>query len=114
MQAIKTKDKKLSVEIKEFYSPILMRKLELENGKVLKKDHQAKVADFKQIIDSVAVDVDYNGKLFNAEIIDLPTKKELIKAKYNWEYPKKGKYTVAVKIVDVLGEEYFETFSVIA
>jgi len=111
---VKAKDKKLSVELKEFYSPILMRKLELENGKVLKKDHQAKVKDFKQIIDSVAIDVDYNGKLFNAEIMDLPTKKELIKAKYGWEYPKKGNYTVAVKIVDVLGEEYFETFSITA
>jgi DNA modification methylase len=110
----KAKNKKLSVELKEFYSPILMRKLELENGKVLKKDRQAKVRDFKQIIDSVAIDVDYSGKLFNAEIIDLPTKKELIKAKYGWEYPKKGKYTVAVKIVDVLGEEYFETFEVSA
>ncbi|OGY54549.1 MAG: hypothetical protein A2912_04845 [Candidatus Buchananbacteria bacterium RIFCSPLOWO2_01_FULL_40_23b] len=110
----RAKDKKLSVELKEFYSPILMRKLELENGKVLKKEHQAKVADFKQIIDSVAIDVDYNGKLFNAEIMDLPTKKELIKTKYSWEYPKKGKYTVAVKIVDVLGEEYFETFGVTA
>jgi DNA modification methylase len=110
----KAKDKKLSVELKEFYSPILMRKLELENGKVLKKDRQAKVSDFKQIIDSVAIDVDYNGKLFNAEIMDLPTKKELIKAKYGWEYPKKGKYTVAVKIVDVLVEEYFETFEVSA
>jgi nucleoside-triphosphatase THEP1 len=91
-----------------------MRKLELENGKVLKKDRQARVEDFKQIIDSVAVDVDYNGKLFNAEIMDLPTKKELIKAKYGWEYLKKDKYTVAVKIVDVLGEEYFETFEVSA
>ena len=110
----KAKDKKLSVELKEFYSPILMRKLELENGKVLKKDRQAKVEDFKQIIDSVAIDVDYNGKLFNAKIMDLPTKKELIKAKYGWEYPKKGKYKVAVKIVDVLGEEYFETFSITA
>ena len=110
----KAKDKKLYVELKEFYSPILMRKLELENGKMLKKEHQARVEDFKQIIDSVAVDVDYNGKLFNAEIMDLPTKKELIKAKYGWEYPKKGKYTVAVKIVDVLGEEYFETFEVSA
>lgn len=109
---VKAKDKKLSVELKEFYSPILMRKLELENGKVLKKERQAKVADFKQIIDSVAIDVDYNGKLFNAEIMDLPTKKELIKAKYSWEYPKKGKYRVAVKIVDVLGEEYFETFEI--
>lgn len=109
---VKAKDKKLSVELKEFYSPILMRKLELENGKVLKYEHQAKVADFKQIIDSVAIDVDYNGKLFNAEIMDLPTKKELIKTKYSWEYSKKGKYTVAVKVVDVLGEEYFETFEV--
>jgi len=111
---VKAKDKKLSVELKEFYSPILMRKLEVENGKMLKKEHQAKVGDFKQIIDSVAIDVDYNGNLFNAEIMDLPTKKELIKAKYEWEYLKKGKFVVAVKIVDVLGEEYFETFNVSA
>jgi len=108
----KAKDKKLSVELKDFYSPILMRKLEIENDKVLKKDHKAKVEDFKQIIDSVAIDVDYNGKLFNAEVMDLPDKKETIKAKYSWEYTKKGKYTVAIKVVDVLGEEYFETFEV--
>lgn len=111
---VKAKDKKLSVELKDFYSPILMRKLEIENEKVLKKDHKAKVEDFKQIIDSVAIDVDYNGKLFNAEVMDLPEKKEVIKAKYSWEYPKKGKYTVAIKVVDVLGEEYFETFNIIA
>lgn len=148
---VSAKDKNLSVEIKEFYSPILMRKLEIENEKMLKKDQQAKVGDFRQIIDSVAIDVDYNGELFNAEVMDLPSKKELIKARYSWEYPKveppqpqaglsfshsrgapgagvksargefrklarqqKGKYTVAVKIVDVLGEEYFETFDVSA
>jgi len=109
---VKAKNKKLSVELKEFYSPILMRKLEVENGKMLKKEQQAKVKDFKQIIDSVAIDVDYNGKLFNAGVIDLPTKKELIKGKYDWEYKKNGKYAVAIKIVDVLGEEYFETFDV--
>ena len=103
---------KLSVEIQEFYSPLLMRKLELENGKVLKKEREAKVKDFKQIVDSVAIDVDYDGKLFNAEIMDLPEKKNVIKAKYEWEYPKKGKYTVAVKIIDVLGEEFFETYEV--
>ncbi len=109
---VKAKDKKLVVELKDFFSPILMRKLEIENEKVLKKDHKAKVGDFKQIIDSVAIDVDYNGKLFNAEVMDLPDKKEVIKAKYSWEYAKKGKYTVAIKVVDVLGEEYFETFEV--
>jgi DNA modification methylase len=111
---VKVKDKKLAVELKDFYSPILMRKLEIENEKVLKKDHKAKVEDFKQIIDSVAIDVDYNGKLFNAEVMDLPDKKETIKAKYSWEYTKKGKYTVAIKVVDVLGEEYFETFEITA
>ncbi|HBM45643.1 MAG: modification methylase protein [Parcubacteria group bacterium GW2011_GWF2_38_76] len=109
---VKVKDKNLSVSLKEFYSPIMMRKLEIENSKALKKEYQAKVEDFRQIIDSVAIDVDYTGDLFNAEIMDLPTKRELIKADYSWGYPKKGKYTVAVKIVDVLGEEYFETFRV--
>jgi DNA modification methylase len=111
---VKAKDKKLSVSLKEFYSPILMRKLEIENSKALKKEYQAKVEDFRQIIDSVAIDVDYSGDLFNAEIMDLPTKRELIKSNYSWEYQKKGKYTVAVKIVDVLGEEYFETFEITA
>ncbi len=111
---VKAKGVNLSVDIKEFYSPLLMRKLEIENAKVLNKKEKAKVEDFKQIIDSVAIDVDFNGKLFNAEIIDLPEKKEVIKTKYSWEYPKKGKYTVAIKIVDVLGEEYFETFEVTA
>jgi site-specific DNA-methyltransferase (adenine-specific)/adenine-specific DNA-methyltransferase len=109
---VAAKGTKLSVEIQEFYSPLLMRKLELENGKVLKKEREAKVKDFKQIVDSVAIDVDYDGKLFNAEIMDLPEKKDVIKAKYDWEYKKKGKYTVAVKIIDVLGEEFFETFEV--
>jgi len=111
---VKAKDKKLSVELKEFYSPILMRKLEIENARMLKKEYQAKVKDFKQIIDSIAIDVDYNSKLFNAEITDLPSKKEIIKGKYDWNYKKKGKYSVAVKIVDVLGEEYFEAFEVSA
>jgi DNA methylase len=109
-----TKGTKLSVEIQEFYSPLLMRKLEIENGKVLKKEREAKVKDFKQIVDSVAIDVDYDGKLFNAEIMDIPDKKETIVARYKYEYPKKGKYTVAIKIIDVLGEEYFETFEVAA
>ncbi|MDO8609018.1 MAG: site-specific DNA-methyltransferase [bacterium] len=109
---VKAKDKKLTVIIKQFYSPILMRKLELENEKVIDKKDEAKVEDFKQIIDSVAIDVDYDGKLFNAEIIDLPDKKELIKAEYFYTYKKAGKNTVAIKIVDVLGEEYFETLPI--
>lgn len=108
--SVKPKGGKVTVKIEDFISPILMRKLEIENDKTLKKEAQAKVEDFRQIIDSVAIDVDYDGKLFNAEIIDVPAKNELIKAEYEIEYAKKGKQTLAIKIVDVLGEEYFETF----
>ncbi|NLJ05390.1 MAG: site-specific DNA-methyltransferase [Exilispira sp.] len=107
---VKAEGKKLTVTIQDFCSPILIRKLELENEKIKDDKAKAKVEDFKQVIDSVAIDVDYNGELFNAEIMDLPDKKEVIKAVYNWDYPKSGKNTVAIKIVDVLGEEYFETF----
>lgn len=109
---VNLKGNKLSVSLKEFYSPILMRKLEIENSKTIKDEYQAKVDDFRQIIDSVAIDVDYTGELFNAEIMDLPTKREVIKADYSWEYDKKGTYRVAVKVIDVLGEEYFETFDI--
>jgi DNA modification methylase len=109
---VAAKGTKLSVEIEEFYSPLLMRKLELENGKMLKKERAAKVSDFKQIVDSVAIDVDYDGKLFNAEVMDVPSKKEIIAGSYEWEYARKGRYTVAVKIIDVLGEEFFETYEV--
>ncbi len=109
---IEVKDKKLTVSVEEFYSPILMRKLELENEKIIDKKDKAKVEDFKQIIDSVTIDIDYDGKLFNAEIMDLPEKKEVISASYHYTYEKAGTYRVAIKIVDVLGEEYFETFSV--
>lgn len=109
---VQAKDKKLTVEVGAFYSPLLMRKLELENAKRLKKEDEAKVSDFRQIIDSVTIDVDYDGELFNAEVMDLPEKGEVVQGKYEWQYGKKGKYTVAVKIIDVLGEEYFETVPV--
>ena len=104
--------KKLTIEVADFYSPILMRRLELENKKVIDSTSQTKVEDFHQIIDSLAIDIDYNGDLFNAEIMDLPDKKSVITAKYEHEYNSKGKKKIAIKIVDVLGEEYFESFEV--
>lgn len=110
--SLKMQGRKLSLELKDFHSPILMRKLELENEKVLKRERRAKVEDFRQIIDSVAIDADYDGKLFNAETMDLPEKNGVVQARYEWDYPKGGSYTVAIKIVDVLGEEFFETFEV--
>ena len=84
-------NKSLTVTITDFYSPLLMKKLELENKKAVKEEAKTKIEGFKQIIDSVAIDVDYNGELFNAEIIDLPDKKITIKGVYNYEYKNSGK-----------------------
>lgn len=96
---------KILVEIKDFYSPLLMRKLEIENQKEL--GGYAKIEDFRQIIDSVAIDPNYNGEIFSATIIDIPNKKELIKSRYELNAPTRN---IAIKIIDVLGEEYFASF----
>lgn len=109
---VKVEDKKVLVSISEFYSPLLVQKLELENEKQLNPKGKVVIEDFKQVIDSVCIDINYDGKLFNAEIMDLPDKKSLISGTYEHEYKSKGKYTLAIKIVDVLGEEYFETFEI--
>jgi site-specific DNA-methyltransferase (adenine-specific)/adenine-specific DNA-methyltransferase len=109
---VKVSGRIVLMSIKEFYSPILVQMLELENEKQINPQGKVVIEDFKQIIDSVCIDVNYNGKLFNAEIMDLPSKKKLVSAIYEYEYKSKGKYTLAIKIVDVLGEEYFETFDI--
>jgi len=102
---IKQNKDKLVIKIIDFFSPLLMRKLESDNKLAIKD--KTKVKDFKQIIESVAIDTDYNGKLFNAEIMDTPSKNEFIEGSY--EIKKHGQ-KIAVKILDVLGEEYFRSF----
>lgn len=109
---VHTVKNKVIVSVKDFYSPILVQKLELENEKQLNPKSKVLIEDFKQIIDSICIDINYNGRLFNAEIMDIPNKKNLVSATYEYEYKSKGKYTLAIKIVDVLGEEYFETFDI--
>lgn len=108
--AVKANGKEATIEIKDFYSPLLIQKLEQENKNRLREKDKTFVGDFKQIIDSVAIDIDYNGKLFNAEIMDLPAKGEVIKGKYKYTYEKADRQLVAIKIIDVLGEEYFATY----
>lgn len=100
----------LKISIKDFISPVLMKKLELENKN---KSEKVIIEDYKQIIDSVAIDIDYDWKLFNAEIIDNPWKKEVVKWEYEWEYTTKWNQTVAIKIIDILGEELFETYDIV-
>ncbi|MCB9093381.1 MAG: hypothetical protein H6620_12580, partial [Halobacteriovoraceae bacterium] len=114
------KDKNLKVEVKDYYSPLLMKRLELENDGRLSMKERVNVFDYRQAIEHIVIDVNYgegqkksNDIAFNAEaFLHKEKKSELVDTSYSHTYEKKGTYTVAVKIVDVLGEEYFETHEI--
>ncbi len=114
------KGSKLTVEVKDYYSPLLMKRLELENDGRLSAKERVNLFDFRQAIEHIVIDVNYGeGQKktkdisFNAEVfLHKEKKNELVDVDYEHTYEKKGTYTVAIKIVDVLGEEYFETHEV--
>ena len=57
------------------------------------------------MIDVVLIDTHYDGEVFNIHFSDVPEKKtDFVKGKYELEI-ESGKRTVAVKIIDMLGEE---------
>ena len=87
----------------------MLKKLDIDNKKSTEKTI---IEDYTQVIDSIAIDIDYDENLFNAEIIDNPPKKEVVKWAYEWEYKKVWKQTVAMKIIDILWEELFITFDI--
>ena len=68
-----------------------------------------KIDDWRAMVDCVMVDSNYNGSVFNIIASDVPEKKnDLVTGKY--EFPASdNKTTVAVKIVDMLGEEVLIT-----
>ena len=99
----------VSLRISDFISPVLLKKLAIENkGKT--DEQKVLIEDWKTIVDSIAIDYNYDGKLFNAEHIDLADKKTLVVGTYKRSYETAGVYTVAIKAIDILGEEKFETF----
>jgi hypothetical protein len=56
------------------------------------------------MVDSVMIDSDYDGKVFNILLADVPERKnDLVKGKYVVEAKKGAR--VAVKVTDMLGEE---------
>lgn len=93
------------LHITDFISPVLLKKLDLENKN---QSDKVIVEDWRQIVDSIAIDLDYDGKLFNAEIIDNPSKKETVK----WLYSIASASLIAIKIIDILWEELFLTIEV--
>ncbi len=97
---IKRKNGKVIIEIKDFISPTIIERLNINN-----KLFKVKIPDFRSMIDTVLIDTNYDGNTFHIVYSDVPEKKnDLVAGKYEIEIPKK-KTKVAVKIIDMLGEE---------
>lgn len=98
----KTDSKNFFIKIKNFISPTILKRLFNDKDKGLFNNE---IKDFRAMIDCVLIDNDYDGKIFNIVYSNVPKKKkDLIKGEYKIEV--KGK--VAIKIIDMLGEEYLE------
>lgn len=102
--AVKRRGGKLHVEIKDFVSPGILQRLAQQSGVV-----QAKVADWRAMVDSVMIDTAYDGAVFNVVHADVPARKaDFVAGEYTLDAAE-GETTVAVKITDMLGEEVLVT-----
>ena len=101
---VKRKGVKLHVEIKDFVSPGILQRLAQQSGVV-----QAKIADWRSMVDSVMIDTAFDGAVFNVVHADVPARKiDLVAGTYEVDAPT-VEATVAVKITDMLGEEVLIT-----
>jgi len=95
---------KAVVEIRQFYSPMLLQKLQLE-------DDPEEIDDWRQLVEAVLIDPNYDGEVLKPAIQDIPGKKDMASGVYELPLTGPGQ-KIAVKIVDVLSEEYFEVLEV--
>ena len=94
---IKKNGKTAEIEIKNYLSHQILQKMNLE-----KSIFDTQITNFKSQIDYILIDTNYNGEIFTTHFSDVPKRKtDFIKAKYTLEA--QGK--IAIKIVDMLGEE---------
>jgi DNA modification methylase len=99
---VKRVNDSLHIEIKSFISPTIIQRLNQQSGVLTPQ-----IDDWRAMVDSVMIDTDYDGNVFNIVYADIPEKKsDLVNVFYDIDFPKgKKKTTVAVKITDMLGEE---------
>jgi DNA modification methylase len=98
---------KIVVEIEDFISPTIIERLQQQAG-ILKPQ----IGDWRAMVDCVMIDVAYDASVFDICLADVPQKKnDLVEGTYELSAPEETT-TVAVKIVDMLGEEVLVTAQV--
>ena len=99
--------RKILVEIQNFISPTIVERLNIDS-----KLFKVKIPDFRSMIDTVLIDNNYDGKTFHIVYSDVPERKnDLVKGSYEIEVAK-SRVKIAVKIIDMLGEEVINVFEV--
>lgn len=78
--------------IREFYPMNLLQKLSIE---------ETNVEEWRELVDSIKIDFNYDGAVFTPTVIDIPEGRELAKGSY--KIPE-GSGTIKVKITDLLSE----------
>ena len=98
--SITKRGKKAKIKIVEYISPSILARMEIDRTLF-----NEQIDDFRAQIDCVLIDTDYNGKHFNVVESDLPEKKnDYVRGEYEVAIPR-ADTAVAVKIIDMLGEE---------
>ena len=85
--------------IREFYPMNLLQKLSL-----MKEN----VEDWKELVDCVMIDFNYDGAVLEPQIFDIPDGSDLVKGVY--DIPKNAG-TIRVKITDLLSESLEKTIN---
>jgi hypothetical protein len=78
--------------IEQFYPMNLLQKLSLM---------EENVEDWRELVESVKIDFNYDGAVLNPSVVDLPEKDELVKGSY--PIPEDAG-TIRVKLTDLLSE----------
>lgn len=95
---------KITVEIEDFISPIILERLAQQAGIL-----RPKIDDWRAMVDCVMIDPAYDGQVFKVALSDVPERKtDFVSGQYELPAPA-GKTSVAVKLIDMLGEEVLVT-----
>ena len=95
---------KLKITVNDVYSPSIVQRLNLDDGLF-----RAQIDDWRAVVDCIMVDLDYDGEIFKVALSDIPARKQdLVEGEYELDAPP-DKVVVAIKIIDMLGEEVILT-----
>ena len=104
---ITRQDDKIVVDIQDFISPTIAERLQIDTPLL-----EVQIPDWRAMVDVVLIDTAYDGEVFDIDLSDVPERRDdLVDGHYELPAPD-SPTTVAVKVIDMLGEEVLVTAEV--